>query len=122
MFTQLLFRRAELMPLIWPPGILHAALRSFLTPAPAALLFLRLAGAGVASGAPRHLFLDPGILASAEGSALKVNPAQRHETAIFPDRPWEKHMISFFLTVRDEGGKLRMWYVCRDGWGDGSQA
>lgn len=23
-------------------------------------------------------------------------------------------MISFFLTVRDEGDRLRMWYVCRD--------
>jgi hypothetical protein len=23
-------------------------------------------------------------------------------------------MISFFLTVRDEGEKLRMWYICRD--------
>ena len=23
-------------------------------------------------------------------------------------------MISFFLTVRDEGGRLRMWYICRD--------
>jgi hypothetical protein len=70
----------------------------------------------------RYLFIDPAILASADGAALKVNPAQRRETVIVPDRPWEKHMISFFLTVREEGGKLRMWYVCRDGWGDGSQA
>jgi hypothetical protein len=30
------------------------------------------------------------------------------------DQPWEKLMISFFLTVRDEGGKLRLWYICRD--------
>lgn len=31
-------------------------------------------------------------------------------------------MISFFLTVRDEAGKIRLWYICRDGWGEGSQA
>ena len=70
----------------------------------------------------RHLFLNPAILTATDGAVLKVNPAQRRETVIFPDRPWERHMISFFLTVRDEGGKLRMWYVCRDEWGEGGQA
>jgi hypothetical protein len=30
------------------------------------------------------------------------------------DRPWEQFMISFYTTVRDEGGRLRMWYICRD--------
>ncbi len=30
------------------------------------------------------------------------------------DRPWEKLLISFYLTVLDDGGKLRMWYICRD--------
>jgi len=33
---------------------------------------------------------------------------------IRPDRPWEGTMISLFLTVRDDGGRLRMWYICRD--------
>ena len=55
----------------------------------------------------RHLFLNPAILTATDGAVLKVNPAQRRETVIFPDRPWEKHMISFFLTVRDEGGTSR---------------
>ena len=86
--------------------------------------FCLLAGgvALVASASPRHLFLDPGILASTEGAELKANPAQRRETVIFPDRPWEKHMISFFLTVRDEEGKLRIWYVCRDDEGERGRA
>lgn len=88
----------------------------------AALLLLGLTSAGAVSGQPRHLFLDPGSLAHLDGAVLKVNPAQRRETVIVPDRPWEAHMISFFLTVRDEGGMLRLWYVCRDGWGQGSQA
>ena len=71
----------------------------------------------------RHLFLDPAILARTEGAALQVNPASRRETVIVTDKPWENHLISFFLTVREEAGKLRMWYVCRDGYGTpGSQA
>lgn len=70
----------------------------------------------------RHLFLDPALLTERQGAELRTNPAARRETVIFPDRPWEKHIISFFLTVRDEEGKLRMWYICRDDWGEGSQA
>jgi hypothetical protein len=81
-----------------------------------------LLGATAGAAAERQLFLDPALLRERQEAELKVNPAVRRETVIRPDRPWEKHMISFFLTVRDEGGKLRMWYICRDDWGEGSQA
>lgn len=64
--------------------------------------------------APRQLFLDPDFLEERSGVTLHVNPAERRELVIRPDQPWEKRMISFFLTVLDDGGKLRMWYVCRD--------
>src|SRR5690348_13346269 len=63
---------------------------------------------------PRHLFLDPAIIQQTERASLRVNPAQQREVVIRPDRPWEQLMISFYLTLRDEGGKLRMWYICRD--------
>lgn len=66
------------------------------------------------AASPRFLFIDPALIERSEGVALAVNPAQRRETVIRPDQPWEQLMISFFLTVRDEGGKLRMWYICRD--------
>ncbi len=62
----------------------------------------------------RHLFLDPAFLEQSENVALRVNPPQERETVIRADRPWEQLMISFFLTVLDDGGKLRMWYICRD--------
>ncbi len=82
-----------------------------------------LAAASAATPAPRHLFLDPTILTETHQAALTVNPASRRETVIVVDRPWEQHLISFFLTVREEQGKLRMWYVCRDGYGTpGSEA
>ena len=51
---------------------------------------------------PRHLFLDPALLADSEQAELRVNPPQRNEMVITPDRPWEQRMISFY-TFRPEG-------------------
>lgn len=62
----------------------------------------------------RHLFLDPAFLEQSDNVALHVNPPQQREVVIRPDKPWEQLMISLFLTVLDDGGKLRMWYICRD--------
>jgi hypothetical protein len=62
----------------------------------------------------RHLFLDPAFVQQSEKVALHVNPPQQREIVIRADKPWEQLMISFYLTVLDEGGKLRMWYICRD--------
>ena len=62
----------------------------------------------------RHLFLDPSFVTDASGAALHVNPPQRREVVIKADRPWEQLMITFYLTVFEEQGRLRMWYVCRD--------
>jgi hypothetical protein len=61
-----------------------------------------------------HLFLNPDLLPEMDKVVLRVNPPERRELVIQPDRPWEQLMISLFLTVRDEGGKLRLWYICRD--------
>lgn len=63
---------------------------------------------------PRHLFLDPAFVEEAQGAALHVNPPAQREIVIRPDKPWEQLMISFYLTARDEEGKLRLWYICRD--------
>lgn len=62
----------------------------------------------------RHLFLDPAFIEKSENTSLHVNPAQQREIVIRTDKPWEQLMISLFLTVLDDGGKLRMWYICRD--------
>ena len=77
-----------------------------------------LAFAGSLAGAPasptRHLFLDPAFVREAQGAELVVNAPLSSEIVIRRDQPWEKLMISFYLSVIDEGGKLRMWYICRD--------
>jgi len=71
-------------------------------------------GQDVPATVVRHLFLDPAILKSNTGATLAVNSPEQREIVIRADQPWEQLMISLFLTVRDEGDKLRMWYVCRD--------
>jgi hypothetical protein len=68
----------------------------------------------IGSGSPRYLFLDPAIIIKSHAIDLRVNPPQRRETVIRPDRPWEQLMISFYTTVIEEQGKLRLWYICRD--------
>lgn len=62
----------------------------------------------------RHLLLDPAFATSSDGAALHVNPPLRRDLVVRPDRPWEKLMISFYLSVLEEGGKIRMWYSVRD--------
>lgn len=62
----------------------------------------------------RHLFLDPGCVLESRGVTLRVNPPSAGEMVLRPDRPWEDMWIPFYTTVRDEEGKLRMWYNCRD--------
>lgn len=79
------------------------------------LLIVSLASAPAkAPEAPRNLFLDPSLLEKMENTQLRINPPEQKEVVIQPDKPWEQLMISFFLTVLDENGKLRMWYACRD--------
>jgi len=78
-------------------------------------LAILLACSGAADAMPlRHLFLDPALVQQADKVSLHVNPPQQREIVIRPDKPWEQLMISFYLTVLDEEGKLRMWYICRD--------
>lgn len=78
------------------------------------LILLCAAGFRGHAQTARHLFLDPAFLQHSEKVALHVNPAQQREIVIRADKPWEQLMISFYLTVLDDDGKLRMWYICRD--------
>lgn len=80
------------------------------------LLLVAVCAASALTGfaGTRHLLLDPAFAISSDGAALHVNPPLRRDLVVRPDRPWEKLMISFYLSVLDEGGKIRMWYSVRD--------
>jgi len=75
---------------------------------------LALAVAPMLSAQTRHLFLDPGFVGESAGVALTVNPPHRSDIVLRRDQPWESFMITFYLSVIDEGGKLRMWYDARE--------
>lgn len=62
----------------------------------------------------RHLFLDPAFLAESTGVTLATNSPIRKDLVIRPERAWEALMISFWVKVLEEEGRLRMWYICRD--------
>ncbi len=62
----------------------------------------------------RHLFLDPSFIAESENANLHVNSPEKSEIVIRRDRPWEERMITFYTTVIEEEGIIRMWYICRD--------
>jgi hypothetical protein len=68
----------------------------------------------LAAAPARYLFLDPAFVREAKGATLRTNPPLREDRVMVSDRPWEQLMISFYTTVRDDGGRLRMWYICRD--------
>lgn len=78
------------------------------------VLFCCLLLAASAFAQQRHSFLDPTFVAKSEGTALHVNPPHQRDVVIKPDKPWEQLMISFYCSVLDDGGKLRLWYICRD--------
>src|ERR1041384_1817119 len=89
-------------------------LNSFRSSLLALSLWCWLQGQSLDAGSARHLFLDPTFVQEVKGAVLHVNPPEQREIVIRPDQSWEQLMISFYLTVRDEEGKLRLWYICRD--------
>lgn len=66
------------------------------------------------AGSSRYLFFDPALVRETHGASIRVNRPLREDRVMTSDQPWEQMMITFYTTVRDEGGRLRMWYICRD--------
>lgn len=67
--------------------------------------------------ARRHLFLDPALLSDQTGTCVAVCPPTQQQVVIERDRPWERAMLTLFLTVLDDAGVLKMWYSCEDAKG-----
>jgi hypothetical protein len=77
-------------------------------------LTLALLSPAVAAAGSRHLFLDPAFVAESSSTTLTVNPPRAGEIVLRRDRPWESFMITFYVSVVDEGARLRMWYDTRE--------
>lgn len=80
----------------------------------AALLVVAVTVPAALAAASRHLFLDPAFIVDSSGTTLTVNPPRTGEIVLRRDRPWESFMITFYVSVVDEGAKLRMWYDTRE--------
>ena len=61
----------------------------------------------------RFLFADPSLVESNSGYSLVVNPAVRAEPVIVREHVWERVLLGLYLTVLEDGGKVRLWYGCR---------
>ena len=73
------------------------------------LLFLGVgAQASSAFEARRYLFLDPALLASTQNLEVTINPADRREIVLRPDRPWESLMFGFFSATLQDGDRVRL--------------
>lgn len=66
-------------------------------------------------GTQRQVFLDGRFIESSRGVELTVNrPQVTGEKLIECDRPWERMFAGGYMTVIQEGNRLRMWYACGD--------
>ena len=67
------------------------------------ILIPPLVGANLATSAPfdakRYLFLGPALLSSIEGLELSINPPDRRDVVLRPDRPWDSLMLGFYSAV-----------------------
>jgi len=92
----------------------------------AAVVFVAMVGSSLASGQARasdakpyplgtdkHLFIDEFLIASKQNVTLRVNPPQRKELVIIPDRPWERNGITSYCNVfwDPHTKQYRLYYV-----------
>jgi hypothetical protein len=89
-------------------------LRPRLSAGAASLLGVAVALPAAPAASSRHLFLDPALVIESSGTTLTVNPPRAGGIVLRRDRPWESFMITFYVSVVDEGAKLRMWYDTRE--------
>ena len=66
-----------------------------------------------ALGADKHLFLDEFLITTKKGVSIRVNPPQRKELVIIPDKPWERGGITSYCNVFADpiAKELRLYYV-----------
>ncbi len=64
-------------------------------------------------GTNRHLFIDEFLIAEKKDVTLCVNPPQRKELVIIPDRPWERGGITSYCNVMwdPHTKEYRLYYV-----------
>ncbi|MFA6244138.1 MAG: hypothetical protein WC655_24565 [Candidatus Hydrogenedentales bacterium] len=61
-----------------------------------------------------QLFIDSRFIAESNNVTLTMNPPAKAGTVLLPDKPWESGEIGFCVSVLQDGGEYKMWYLARD--------
>ena len=62
-------------------------------------------------GSDKQLFLDGSFFASSKNVTLRMNPPVKMGPVLLPDKPWESADMGFCVSVVDDGGRCKMWYL-----------
>lgn len=93
--------------------------REFVASALAAPVAFGAPAGAIDVGTRRQLFFDRRFIAEAKGIDLKSNPPRKAGPVLLPDMPWEKQHIGSYISVIEDGGLFKMWYMSFAGKGGG---
>jgi hypothetical protein len=85
----------------------------------AAAVRAKAADSAIDVGARKQLFIDRRFIHSSRGITVAVNPPRKEGVALEGTAPWEKERIGAYLSVIEDGGVLKMWYMSFAGKGGG---
>jgi hypothetical protein len=61
-------------------------------------------------GSRVEMFVDDFLVASAKDVSLRINPPTKREVVLTTDQPWEAKTSAYYSVLRDEQGKIRLYY------------
>ncbi|MBL8174197.1 MAG: hypothetical protein JNK48_05980 [Bryobacterales bacterium] len=62
-------------------------------------------------GSRRQLFCDRRFIAAAKGISLTLHAPRKAGPILLPEMAWEKRHIGSYLSVIEDGGLYKMWYM-----------
>jgi hypothetical protein len=65
-------------------------------------------------GCRKQLMIDRRWLADSKNITLRMNPPVKMGPVILPDKPWESLDIGFCVSVVEDGGQYKMWYLAEN--------
>lgn len=61
-----------------------------------------------------QFFIDHKFIAESHGITLQMNPPVKMGPVLSSDKPWESGEIGFCVSVVQDGGEYKMWYLAHD--------
>ncbi|MFN7937871.1 MAG: hypothetical protein U0R19_31365 [Bryobacteraceae bacterium] len=70
-------------------------------------------------GLRKQLFFDRRFITGAKGIAFTMHPPRKAGPILLPDMPWEKQHIGSYISVLEDEGMYKLWYMSFAGKGGG---